>query len=221
MKTITSILILLTSIFAFAQNAPIKVNVTDFKNVPLQGEQILFVNSTNNKTYAGISDASGVFNLSLPGGFKYLIKIKSVGEAADYSSFDIPSIGANQEYGENSVQIMIEQPKLFTLNNVLFETGKSNLKTSSYHELDELVSLLNIKPDLKIEIAGHTDNVGNSDDNMELSLQRAQSVMAYLLKKGINKNRLTAQGYGDSQPVAANDTAQDRKLNRRTEIRML
>lgn len=221
MKIVTTIFITLLSFsYTFSQNAPIKVNVTDFKNAPLQGEQILFVNSTNQKTYKGISDAQGVFNLSLPGGFKYLIKIKSVGEAADYSYLEIPAIGENQEYGENTVQIMIEQPKIFTLNNVLFDTGKSSLKTSSYKELDELVSLLNVKPNLKIEIAGHTDNVGSSDSNRELSLKRAEIVLSYLVKKGINKNRLTAQGYGDTQPVASNENAQNRKLNRRTEIRI-
>jgi outer membrane protein OmpA-like peptidoglycan-associated protein len=218
-KTFLGILILSHSVFA--QNAPIKVSVTDFKKSPLQGEQILFVNSINNKTYNGVSDSEGHFNLSLPGGFKYLIKIKSVGEATDYSSFDIPSISNDQLYGESNVEIMIEQPKIFTLKNVLFDTGKSSLKSSSFKELDELVYLLKNKPNINIEIAGHTDNIGNSVDNMNLSLKRAESVLLYLIKKGVNKDRLKAQGYGDTQPVASNDNQSDRKLNRRTEIRML
>ncbi len=221
MKTITAISLLLISLCFSAQNAPIKVSVTDFKNSPISGEQIQFINSVNKKTYSGISSADGRFNISLPGGFIYQIKIKSIGKARDYSSFDIPAIGQNQMYIENTVQIMIEQPKSFTLENVLFDTGKSSLKPSSHKELDELVGLLKHKPKMKIEIAGHTDNIGNAASNLQLSTDRAHSVHLYLIKNGINKNRLTAKGYGDLQPIASNENEESRKLNRRTEIRVL
>jgi outer membrane protein OmpA-like peptidoglycan-associated protein len=203
------------------QSAPIIVSVTDFNNSPLTGEQIHFVNSETKKIHSGVSNSKGIFNLSLPGGFKYEIKIKSVGDAAEYSTFEIPAIGSDQMYGENTVQIMIEQPKIFTLKNVLFETSKSNLKPSSYSELDELVSLLKYKPEMRIEIAGHTDNVGSSESNLTLSNARAKAVYSYLIKKGVSKGRLQANGYGDKQPVTSNDTAENRKLNRRTEIRVL
>ena len=221
MKNLITLISILNAYLFIGQIAPVKVKVTDFNNVPLKGEQIIFVNQNSNKAYPGLSNDQGYFNLDLPGGAIYAIKIKSVGDATDYSTFEIPKINEDQMYGENEVQIMIEQPKLFTLKNVLFDSGKSTLKVSSNKELDELVALLKLKPSMKIEIAGHTDNVGSAEANKELSLKRAVTVREYLLSKGISPSRITAQGYGDSSPVADNTTESGKKQNRRTEVRIL
>lgn len=224
MKTITFLLFTLP-FFHFTinygqQKAKLQVSVTDFANQPLKGEQILFVSQNKQYNIKGISSEKGIFFVELPGGNTYDIKIKSVGDATDYNTIEIPSIGPNEMYGENQMQIMIEQPKQFTLNNVLFETGKSTLKSSSYKELDELVELLKLKPELNFEIAGHTDNIGQDEDNLKLSENRAKAVMSYLIKSGINQNRMIAKGYGSSQPIADNNQESGRKLNRRTEIRI-
>ncbi len=201
------------------QKATVKVTVTNFENQPLKGEQILFTNAETQ--IKGVSNDAGEFTVQLPGGTVYDIKIKSVGEAQDYNSLEIPAIGPNEMYGESAMQIMIEQPKQFTLENVLFDTGKSTLKSASYTELDELVELLKLKPSLHIEIAGHTDNVGSEESNQTLSEQRAQTVLAYLSKQGIDQSRLSAKGYGSSKPVADNSSEKGRKQNRRTEIIIL
>lgn len=203
------------------QKAKLEVSVTDFQNHPLNGEQILFVNQTDHSVTKGVSNDQGIFNIQLLGGQTYDIKIKSVGDAQEYNTLEIPAIGPNEMYGENSMQIMIEQPKQFTLKNVLFDTGKSSLKTSSYQELNELVELLTLKPDLNIEIAGHTDNVGSEEANQLLSENRAKTVLNYLATQGIDKNRLIAKGYGSTLPVADNATDSGRRQNRRTEIHIL
>lgn len=108
-----------------------------------------------------------------------------------------------------------------TLNNVFFDFDKSELKPESFAELDKLVELLLKNPAVKMEIAGHTDNKGDKKYNLLLSQKRAESVMEYLLKKGIDKLRLTAKGYGDTQPVAPNDTEENQAKNRRTEVKVL
>lgn len=203
------------------QKATLKVTVTDFDNQPLHGEQILFISQEDNSEIKGISNKEGLFSVELTGGQAYDIKIKSVGDADDYSSIEIPSIGPNEFYGENAMQIMIEQSTDFTLENVLFDTGKSTLKSSSYAELNELVNLLKLKPEINIEIAGHTDNVGSNDSNQTLSENRANTVMKYLSDHGIDSDRLQAKGYGSSYPVADNSTETGRKQNRRTEIHIL
>jgi OOP family OmpA-OmpF porin len=77
------------------------------------------------------------------------------------------------------------------------------------------------KEEQKIEIAGHTDNVGKDADNLKLSLQRAEAVRNYLIKKGIKADRITAKGYGATQPVADNGTDAGRQKNRRTEVVLL
>ena len=77
---------------------------------------------------------------------------------------------------------------------------------------------MTLKPQLEIEIAGHTDNVGTAESNMTLSLNRAKSVRNYLISKGIDANRVSIQGYGDTQPIASNDSAEGRQKNRRTVV---
>ena len=95
------------------------------------------------------------------------------------------------------------------------------MKTYSYAELDRLVALLSDIPSLKIEISGHTDNVGSESFNELLSQRRADAVVNYLLGKGVAKNRLSAKGYGQSMPVNSNETAEGRALNRRTEFEII
>jgi len=108
------------------------------------------------------------------------------------------------------------------LDNVFFESGKSTLKPESFKELDLLASIMNIdRKDMKIEISGHTDNVGSKDANMNLSRSRARSVLTYLLKKKVAYARMKAIGYGDTKPVASNDTEEGRQQNRRVEFKIL
>jgi outer membrane protein OmpA-like peptidoglycan-associated protein len=108
-----------------------------------------------------------------------------------------------------------------TLNNVFFDFDKSNLKPESFVELDKLVELLQKNPTVKIEISGYTDDKGDEKYNQVLSQKRAESVMDYLIQKGIDKIRLTAKGYGETQPIAPNDTEENKAKNRRTELKVL
>lgn len=107
------------------------------------------------------------------------------------------------------------------LNNVLFELGKSALTRESYKELDRIVEFLIENPAIKIEIGGHTDNVGGSELNQRLSLARAQTVSRFLIKKGVGKNRVSVKGYGPANPMTSNSTAEGRALNRRVEFKFL
>jgi outer membrane protein OmpA-like peptidoglycan-associated protein len=107
------------------------------------------------------------------------------------------------------------------LNNVFFETNKWDLKPESLVELNRLVDLLSANPDKKIEIGGHTDNVGSDESNQTLSQNRAKSVVDYLVKKGIDATRLSSKGYGETTPVATNDTDEGRAKNRRTEFKVV
>lgn len=105
-----------------------------------------------------------------------------------------------------------------TMNNIYFDTGKSSLKTASGGELDEIAKALKSHPELKIEVDGHTDNVGNSSSNHHLSQQRAESVRAALVALGVPIRRIGAKGFGDSKPVASNADEAGRAQNRRVEL---
>jgi OmpA-OmpF porin, OOP family len=108
------------------------------------------------------------------------------------------------------------------LYGIYFDTDKTEIKPESTAALDEVASLLKIDRSLKLEISGHTDNVGNKDHNAKLSEARAQAVMKALVTKyGIDAKRLTAKGYGDTKPVANNSAEDGRAKNRRVELRKL
>lgn len=107
---------------------------------------------------------------------------------------------------------------VLTLGDVLFATGSAELQGGASGNLNKLVSFLNQYPDRRVQIEGHTDNVGSASLNQGLSQRRADSVMSYLTQQGIAMQRLTSAGIGMDRPVANNDTANGRQQNRRVEI---
>ncbi|GGK70214.1 cell envelope biogenesis protein OmpA [Rufibacter glacialis] len=107
------------------------------------------------------------------------------------------------------------------LSNIFFDTGKAELRPESQTELDKLFQFLRSNPKIKVEIAGHTDNVGQAAANQKLSEARAQAVVAYLVKKGAPASLFQAKGYGQTQPAAPNTSEENRQLNRRIELRIL
>lgn len=107
---------------------------------------------------------------------------------------------------------------VLTLGDVLFATGSAELQGNANNNLNELVSFLKEYPDRRVQIEGHTDNVGSADYNQGLSLRRAESVSQYLMQQGIASQRLSSEGIGMGQPVASNDSEMGRQQNRRVEI---
>lgn len=108
-------------------------------------------------------------------------------------------------------------------DNLTFETGKAIITKNSYPFLDEIASVFAnpTAKDWRLEIKGHTDNVGGAEYNQKLSEDRAQSVKKYLISKGIEQNRITAKGYGYSKPIESNNTTEGRRRNRRVEFSIL
>lgn len=115
----------------------------------------------------------------------------------------------------------ISKGKKITLENIYFDQSSPVLRTESFVQLDELATVLKDNPDLKIEVRGHTDNVGDLFENVKLSKGRCESVMDYLIKKGIASNRLSVTGRGPMEPIAPNDTEANKKKNRRVEFLVL
>jgi outer membrane protein OmpA-like peptidoglycan-associated protein len=108
--------------------------------------------------------------------------------------------------------------KPIVLKNVFFSTNSSELRVESFNELDKLKKLLEDNPELKIRINGHTDDQGEESDNLFLSERRAEAVKQYLVKNGVSLGRIEAKGFGESLPIAPNNTEDGRQLNRRTEF---
>lgn len=207
---------------AIPKDAPVNVMMTDFKNNPLNNEIVVFKSTLNTKEYQGLTDSVGKFSIRLPSGDKYEVFVLGFKDSASYDILDIPALKGNAYYKNPFVlDIQYLPAKNFVLEDCNFETGKANLEESSYAVLDELVAYLIRKDDERVEVGGHTDNVGTAANNLKLSTERANTVRAYLLTKGIDPSRVTAKGYGMSMPVASNATAEGKAQNRRTEVKIL
>jgi OOP family OmpA-OmpF porin len=204
------------------KDAPVNVTMTDFKNNVLNNEIVVFKSKANGKEYEGLTDDKGKFSIRLPSADIYEIFILGFKDSTSYNILEIPALKGNAYYKEPFVVDIQHMPsKSFVLEDCNFETGKANLEESAYAVLDELVAYLNRKDDERIEVGGHTDNVGTAAKNLVLSQDRANTVRAYLLTKGIDPSRVTAKGYGMTKPVASNGTAEGRAQNRRTEVTIL
>ncbi len=202
------------------KDAQVDVTVTDFKNNPLPHEIMVFKSRNYNKEYQGLTDDNGKFSVRLPHGDKYDLFILGFKDSTSYDVLDIPTPADKNAYYKKPFTLTFQfQPaKNWELEGCNFETGKATLQPESYKVLDDLVAYLQRKDDDKIEIGGHTDNVGKPAANIILSQDRAKAVMDYLISKGIDPSRMTAKGYGMTVPVADNKTEDGRAQNRRTEV---
>src|SRR5690606_11134388 len=115
----------------------------------------------------------------------------------------------------------VKDTSTMILENVLFATGESRLLEGSGTELDQLAEYLKQNSAITIRLTGHTANVVKPEDNRDLSRERAAAVRDYLTGRGIDLDRITAVGKGESQPIASNDTGEGRQKNRRTEITII
>lgn len=167
------------------------------------------------------TDENGNYLITLPIGKDYAFNVNRKGYLFYSANFPMSQKSPDSTYNVDIPLQPIELNASIVLKNIFFDSKMFELKTESTTELDKVVQLLKDNPTLKIEISGHTDNVGKATDNLQLSEKRAQSVVKYLALKGIAPERLSSKGYGANQPVAPNTTEEGRSQNRRTELKIL
>lgn len=163
----------------------------------------------------------GSYKITLPKGDNYGI----IGEAEGYYSvseqLDLSNIKQYEEIEKNLYLMPIEVGQVFRLNNIFFDSAKSDLRAESYGELNRLIAFLKANPQTQIELQGHTDSVGDANANQSLSESRASSCRKYLLSKGIPENQVIARGFGEAEPIADNATDTGRQQNRRVDFKIL
>lgn len=160
--------------------------------------------------------------LYLPIGYDYALNVSADGYMMNSKHFSLKDIPDGVERFDIDVPMeKITAGTTIVLNNIFFETDKYDLRRESDYELGRLIKFLNDNPKIKIEIGGHTDNTGSEQHNRLLSQNRANSIVTYLISKGIAPARLTSRGYGSSSPAAPNDTPENRAKNRRTEVKVV
>ena len=165
-----------------------------------------------------LSASSGKFKLTLDAGNKYAYVAAAKGYFPATGAFDLTQSKGGQEINSEIVLNPVAVGESITLNNIYFDTGKFDLLPSSSAELDRLTQLMRENPKMEISVAGHTDNLGDFDKNLELSQNRADAVKKYLVSKGIDSVRIGTKGLGSTRPVSKGTSDSERRRNRRVEF---
>lgn len=206
-------------------------DVNTFQNLRAKVE-IIDINN-NQPISSTVSDWKGEFLLCLPSGKNYAFTVNRAKYAFYSNNFDlINSNTLDKPYSLDIPLIPLEEKpnatnppektkRIVILKNIFFETASAKLLAASTTELDRLKTMLQDNPTLIIQINGHTDNEGSSSYNLTLSNNRALAVYEYLIKQGIAANRLKYKGFGETAPIATNETPEGRQENRRTEFEIL
>ncbi len=209
-----------------------KLTELNFQLMPKTHRTILTGKITDKKTSNGLKatisflntdlppittdSISGIFYAEIPIG-TYLIEVK----CEDYVSQNAVLVLEKEKPLERNFEL-VKKGMAITLKGIYFELNKATIKPESYPALQEAARILIDNPNIKVEIQGHTDNIGSEKYNQDLSEKRAYAVMNYLVKNhGISPDRLVAKGYGSAKPIADNTTEQGRALNRRVEFVIL
>jgi len=197
--------------------------VFDSKTKKPLSAKILYDDLSINKEVgvANSNGQTGEYKIVLPYGKKYGFFAKKTGYMALSDNIDLTNVQQYQEITRDLYLAPIEVDEQIVLNNLFFQTGKSILLPSSYPELDRLKIVLDENADIKIEIHGHTNNIGNIQKLIELSEQRAEAVKKYLVSKGVSPDRISTKGYGPNKPIASNDTKSGRIKNQRVEFKII
>lgn len=203
-----------------------KGQVKDEEGNPLQDAKVVVKNVTEQRTSEALVD-------KLTGKYAVVIPIEKPNEdfilmvkKKDYA-FTSSYIKAEELKKDKPVEVNfdvkpIEEGKVVKINNIYFASNSAIFEKSSLVVLDNFLEFLNENPSISIEIHGHTDNVGDDQSNLILSEKRAKAVAEYLILNGLNKSRIAAtKGFGETMPVATNDTEDGRSLNRRTEFKII
>jgi outer membrane protein OmpA-like peptidoglycan-associated protein len=206
---------------ATATEAAVRFFVVDKEdNAPIEGIAIALTAPDGKKYYTEETNAEGFTELLVPIGQTYELVYLSLGRHDVSAKVDVANT-PNLNLKLTMRYKTDEYPKGLVLDNVEFQSGKATLIGESQKRLDVVVEYMTHKKSVRIEIAGHTDNVGNKKTNKALSQKRADAVRDYLVSKGIDGARVKAVGYGDAKPVAPNTTPEGRQQNRRIEAHEL
>ncbi len=200
-----------------------KGQVKDEEGNPLEDAKVIVKNVTEQRTSEAMVDKlTGRYAVVIPvekPNDDFILMVKKKDYAFTSSYFKAEEITKDKPIEVNFEVKPIEEGKTVKLNNIYFATNSAIFEKSSLIVLDNFLEFLNENPTIKIEIHGHTDNVGDDKSNQILSEKRARAVADYLILQGLDKNRIVAtRGFGKNKPVATNDTPEGRALNRRTEF---
>ncbi len=208
------------SSFQLAAGTPVTLFIID-ETAPFGGGNMIFVKSDS-------LDANGRFSFNLEAGREYVIDVENYGYFNQKYNLSTILFTQSDTMLLDTVGIDKMPNDAIVVNNLYYESGKADLTKAARNAIDKtLLKMLNDNLQIVIEVSSHTDNKGSDKANVLLSQKRAEGVCKYLIKKGIDKDRLYPRGYGEDRPIASNETEkgkdnpEGRKLNRRTEFKII
>ena len=217
---VVSFFILSNQIFSYGFNEKTLTNIT-LKNefgIAYPNAKIIFSSLDTNFILTVDNNGKSTFNLKQ--GIEFTVSCFIGKEKYDFE--DKIYIEKNKNIREVNIDLQFDlYESIFEINNLNFDSGKYEIQKKYFNELENLILLLNEQNKINIEIAGHTDSIGDNKANQILSEKRAISVKKFLVENSINSNRIFCVGYGEKQPVESNKTKNGREKNRRIEIRIL
>ena len=167
------------------------------------------------KGHANAEALTGKYKIVLPPGSMYGFRATHPDYISVNENIDLQKIDKYVEIEKDLYLVPIEVGQIVEINNLFFESKKTELTPASFPEMDRLAETLRKNTNIHIEIGGHTDDVGSDQDNLKLSQDRANKVLQYLFNKGVEFYRMQAKGYGESKPIVPNDSEINRQQNRR------
>ena len=195
-----------------------KITLKNEFGIPYPNAVILLSSSDTNYVVNIDNDGEGIIDLVK--GIEFTVTSYINEEKFEFD--EIIFIEKNKNINQVSIDLQFDLYKeIFEIKNLNFESGNFNIQKQYFKDLENLVILLKEQINIKIEIAGHTDSIGDNNANIILSNNRAKSVKSYLVRNGILKSRIKCVGYGEKQPRTNNSTKDGREKNRRIEIRIL
>jgi len=197
--------------------------ITDLDSVPVEHAKLIVHSTDKSISKHGESDILGKCYMLLPEGKTYTMVVHKYRTNFDFNQALLLPIEKGRYSFDQDIRIKLirDYSRIYTLDNVYFDVNKWDIKPECEPAIDNLYNSLTLNPSMHIEIAGHTDSDGDAQENLILSQHRAESVMQYLIDKGLNPKRVQAKGYGEYKPIVPNTTVANKAKNRRTEVRVL
>jgi outer membrane protein OmpA-like peptidoglycan-associated protein len=222
----------LSFIYSFDMPAQISVSNRSFyvkgtvrdkeTGLPLKARvELLDVNTNELISVVSSDSVFGEYIMILTEGFEYALYVERPGYIFESRNFNLPHGSEQKPVIMDFLLRKSEMGAITTLNNIFFDTDSYELLERSLTELDKVVDYLDRSPGLKIEISGHTDDVGTESYNQELSVKRAEAVYTYLTSQGISEDIISFKGYGQAQPAYPNNSDENRSKNRRIEFKIV
>ena len=167
------------------------------------------------------SNVEGLYQMFMLKSAEYKVRVIAPGFIDYAEKIAIDPLNAAGEYGRDFEIRPSGSHEIIRLGNLIFATGKADISPSSHTELDELAQTMHDRPNIKVQLEGHTDFAGNAQANVQLAQERVEAVKKYLVKKGVKKDRIQLKSFGGSHPITRERDDVSRRTNRRVEVRVI